>query len=219
MVSEKIITFKKSIPNNVTLVAVSKTKPIEAILDAYEIGQRIFGENKVQELVSKYESLPKDIEWHLIGHLQTNKVKFIAPFVQLIHAVDSVRLLKEINKEAKRNNRIINCLLQFHVAKESTKYGFSIDEVTELLTSTEFHELKHISICGIMGMATFTNDKACINLEFQTLHTYFNTLKNVFFSHQETFKELSMGMSDDFQLAIENGSTMIRIGSTLFGNR
>jgi pyridoxal phosphate enzyme (YggS family) len=219
MVSEKIITFKKSIPNNVTLVAVSKTKPIEAILDAYEIGQRIFGENKVQELVSKYESLPKDIEWHLIGHLQTNKVKFIAPFVQLIHAVDSVRLLKEINKEAKRNNRIINCLLQFHVAKESTKYGFSIDEVTELLTSTEFHEFKHISICGIMGMATFTNDKACINLEFQTLHTYFNTLKNVFFSHQETFKELSMGMSDDFQLAIENGSTMIRIGSTLFGNR
>jgi hypothetical protein len=219
MVSEKIITFKKSIPNNVTLVAVSKTKPIEAILDAYEIGQRIFGENKVQELVSKYESLPKDIEWHLIGHLQTNKVKFIAPFVQLIHAVDSVRLLKEINKEAKRNNRIINCLLQFHVAKESTKYGFSIDEVTELLTSNEFHELKHISICGIMGMATFTNDKACINLEFQTLHTYFNTLKNVFFSHKETFKELSMGMSDDFQLAIENGSTMIRIGSTLFGNR
>ena len=204
---------------NTQLIAVSKTKPNEAIQKMYDQGQRIFGENKVQELVGKYEALPKDIEWHLIGHLQSNKVKYIAPFVQMIHSVDSFKLLKEINKQAKKNERIIEVLLQFHIAEEDTKFGLDTKEADEILTSSIFSEMKNIKIVGVMGMATFTNDTDQVRKEFRVLNYIFNQLKNNHFEKEEAFKEISMGMSGDYPIAIEEGSTMVRIGSLLFGSR
>ncbi|TXI88375.1 MAG: YggS family pyridoxal phosphate-dependent enzyme [Crocinitomicaceae bacterium] len=219
MIAEKILQIKQALPESVQLIAVSKTKPVEAIVQAYQAGQRAFGENKVQELVDKHEALPKDIEWHLIGHLQTNKVKYIAPFVHLIHAVDSLKLLKEINKEAKKNNRIISCLLQFHIANEETKFGLTFEEATELLGSREFVEMEHVRIVGVMGMASFVDDSEQISDEFRTLYNYFQILKSHYFKFNPDFKEISMGMSGDYQLAIEEGSTMVRIGSTIFGGR
>ena len=218
-IAENLNNIKSQLPANVTLVAVSKTKPNEDILRAYNVGQRIFGENKVQELVNKFEALPKDIEWHMIGHLQTNKVKYIAPFIHLIHSIDSIKLLKEVNKEAKKNKRTIKCLLQFHIAQETTKFGFSLDEVKDFFSSDEFIELNNIELCGVMGMATFSDNKELVRDEFQLLHNIFHILKSHYFKFNPAFKEISMGMSDDYQLAMEEGSTMVRIGSTLFGGR
>ncbi len=200
-----------SIPKEITLVAVSKTKPISDILVAYESGQRIFGENKVQELEMKHTKLPSDIKWHMIGHLQSNKVKYIAPFISLIHAVDSLKLLKEINRRAKQNNRIINCLLQVHIASERTKFGFEINEINEILD--ESSKFENICIKGLMGMATFTEEKSQLNSEFTKINNLFKKIKN------KKINTLSIGMSGDYELAINNGSTMIRIGSTIFGNR
>lgn len=217
-IAENILKIKNEIPENVKLVAVSKTKPDAAILEAYEVGQRIFGENKVQELVDKYERLPKDIEWHFIGHLQSNKVKYIAPFVSLIHGVDSLKLLKEIDKQGAKCERIIECLLQFHIASESAKFGFYKEESFDLLQSPEFKTLKNIRIAGVMGMATYTDDDAQIQKEFTNLKSYFEEIKEKFIC-EETFKEISMGMSADYKLAIEEGSTMIRLGSSIFGIR
>ena len=200
-----------SIPKETTLVAVSKTKPISDILVAYESGQRIFGENKVQELEIKHTKLPSDIKWHMIGHLQSNKVKYIAPFISLIHAVDSLKLLKEINRRAKQNNRIINCLLQVHIASERTKFGFEINEINEILDKS--NKFENICIKGLMGMATFTEEKSQLNSEFTKINNLFKKIKN------KKINTLSIGMSGDYKLAINNGSTMIRIGSTIFGNR
>ncbi|EJF52097.1 pyridoxal phosphate enzyme, YggS family [Saprospira grandis DSM 2844] len=212
--------IKKELANGQTeLVAVSKTKPAAAIQALYNQGQRIFGENKVQELLEKAESLPKDIEWHLIGHLQRNKVKYIAPFVSLIHAVDSLRLLKEINKEAKKNNRTISCLLQFHIAQEDSKFGLHWTEAQALLTSKEYAQMKNIKIVGLMGMASFSDNQEQVLAEFGQLAQYFQTLKEQFFAQDPSFKELSMGMSGDYQLALKQGSTLVRIGSALFGQR
>lgn len=214
-IAENIQHIKSTLPQNVTLVAVSKTKPNEDIIEAYNAGQRIFGENKVQELTDKYESLPKDIEWHMIGHLQSNKVKYIAPFVSLIHGVDSLKLLQEINKRAAQNNRTINCLLQVHIAEEETKYGFNEAEIIELLASNEFKSLQNITIVGLMGMATFTDNETQIKKEFMGLKQLFSTLS----TQHSMFSTLSIGMSGDYQLAIECGSTMVRVGSSIFGNR
>ena len=210
-VKANLNTILQSIPKEVTLVAVSKTRQNSAIIEAYQIGQRIFGENKVQELVQKFEELPKDINWHMIGHLQTNKVKYIAPFVSLIHGVDSVKLLKEINKRAKQNNRVIDCLLQVHIATESTKFGFDIPELNNAINST--NEYQNIRIVGLMGMATFTDNKQQVIQEFSSLKIVFDTVKN------EHITILSMGMSGDYQLAIEQGSNMVRVGSAIFEHR
>lgn len=218
-IKENLEQIFTTIPNHVKLVAVSKFKPNEAILEAYETGQRSFGENKVQELKQKFEDLPKDIEWHFIGHLQTNKVKYIAPFVSLIHSADSYKLLQAIDKEGSKNNRIINCLLQFHIATEETKFGLSLDEAQEFLANEEFQKMKHISIVGVMGMATFTDDEKQIVHEFKSLKFIFEELKSKFFASKPDFKEISMGMSDDYKFAIEQGSTIIRIGSNIFGSR
>lgn len=218
-ISNQIQKIKASLPANVKLVAVSKTKPNELILEAYHSGHRVFGENKVQELISKYESLPKDIEWHMIGHLQSNKVKYIAPFVYMIHGVDSFSLLKEINKQALKNKRIQKVLLQFHIATEDTKFGFDINEAEKMLITEVFNSLKNIEICGVMGMATFTENESQIKSEFKTLKSIFNSLKSNYFSNSISFTEVSMGMSGDYLLAIESGSTMVRIGSTIFGGR
>ena len=218
-VGTKINALKANLPANVTLVAVSKTKPAAAILDGYEVGQRVFGENKVQELVDKYEQLPKDIEWHLIGHLQTNKVKYIAPFVALIHAVDSLKLLQEINVQAKKNERVINCLLQFRIAQEETKFGLTFEEVEQLLQAREFIEMENVRIVGLMGMASFVDDQEQIRDEFRNLYNYFHVIKSHYFKYNADFSALSMGMSGDYNIAIEEGSTMIRVGSSLFGNR
>lgn len=218
-IAENILELKARLPQKVKLIAVSKTKPAASIQEAYQVGQRIFGENKVQELVAKYEVLPKDIEWHMIGHLQSNKVKYMAHFVALIHGVDSFSLLKEINKHAQKNNRIQNVLLQFHVAQEETKFGFSYEEAEEMLSSNEFKNLGNISVSGIMGMASFTESQSQIRVEFKTLKSYFDQLNAQFFSGENSFKEISMGMSGDFQIAMEEGSTMIRVGSAIFGER
>lgn len=204
----KFIT--ESIPTNVQLVAVSKTKPVSAIEEAYAAGQRIFGENKVQEMVAKFDLLPKDIEWHLIGHLQKNKVKYIAPFVSLIHGINSIDTLKEIDKQAKKNNRIISCLLQAKIAEEESKFGMSFEEIESILNSTLLSELKNIKIVGLMGMASFTEDSIQITNEFKSLKTFFDTTK---------LSTLSMGMSGDFKIAIAEGSTMVRVGSAIFGGR
>ncbi len=219
MIAEKILALKQTIPASVQLIAVSKTKPNEDIIQAYQAGQRVFGENKVQEMVDKYEFLPKDIQWHLIGHLQTNKVKYIAPFVTLIHAVDSLKLLKEIDKEAKKNDRVIDCLLQFFIASEETKFGLSFEEATEILESKEFIEMENVRIVGLMGMASFVDDEEQIRDEFRTLYNYFQVIKSHHFKFNSDFKELSMGMSGDYAMAIEEGSTMVRIGSSIFGGR
>jgi pyridoxal phosphate enzyme (YggS family) len=211
--------IKKSLPLEVTLVAVSKTKPIEDILDIYQCGQRVFGENKVQELFTKFDQLPKDIEWHLIGHLQSNKVKFIAPFISLIHAVDSFKLLEEINKQAKKNNRIIDCLLQIYIAKEESKFGLDFEEAKAMLTSEPFSALENIKIVGLMGMATNTSDTSIVQKEFTELADFFHTLKNEPNIPNCEFSILSMGMSGDYQIAVQCGSNMVRIGSSIFGIR
>lgn len=207
------------IPPQVKLVAVSKTKPVADILVAYNAGQRIFGENRVQELLKKKDLLPSDIEWHLIGHLQTNKVKLIVPFVSMIQSVDSFRLLKTINDEARKTGRTVNCLLQLHIAKEETKFGFSIQEVTDMLRDSSVRTLDSIKICGVMGMATFTDDKDMVRAEFRYLADCFRKLKTDYFPGNPDFKEISMGMSGDFAIAISEGSTMVRIGSLIFGER
>lgn len=204
---------------HVKLVAVSKTKPIAQILELYQVGQRVFGENKVQELVEKAELMPKDIDWHMIGHLQKNKVKFIAPFVSLIHSVDSFELIAEIDKYAAKNNRIIDCLLQFYIAQEDTKFGLSLQEGLELLSSKQYMQLENIRIVGVMGMATFTDNKTQVKAEFNHLKHIFDELKSTYFKNEDSFKEISMGMSDDYKIAVEAGSTMVRIGSLLFGKR
>ncbi len=201
------------------LIAVSKTKPNEAILELYNQGQRAFGENYVQELVDKQATLPQDIEWHFIGHLQSNKVKYIAPFVSMIHAADSVKLLYEINKQAAKNERIIKVLLQFHIAEEDSKFGFDTEGVEKIVKEVAQSTLKNIDICGVMGMATFTDDKAQVKREFQHLKQIFDNLKNTYFADSQSFTEISMGMSDDYKMAIAEGSTMVRIGSLLFGKR
>lgn len=218
-IAENIDLVKANLPVQVQLVAVSKTMPAALLMEAYDHGQRAFGENKVQELVWKFEELPKDIEWHFIGHMQTNKVKYIAPFVRLIHGVDSFKLLKTIDAEAKKVNRIIPCLLQFHIAEEETKFGLSLDEAKDMLNAEEYKLLKHVKISGVMGMATYTDDENQVRKEFASLKTIFDTLKSAYFSESPEFCEISMGMSGDYRIAIEEGSTMVRIGSTIFGER
>ena len=219
MIKENLQRIKDTIPSTVNLVAVSKTKPLPLLQEAYDAGQRHFGENMVQELAEKFEALPKDIHWHMIGHLQSKKVKYIAPFVHLIHGVDSLKLLEEINKQALKNERIIDCLLQFHIANEDTKFGFSFEEVVELLGSADFFQLKNVRIVGVMGMATFTDDTKIVRQEFATLANYFSLLKNNQFKFAPYFTEISMGMSGDYLIAIEEGSTMVRVGSSIFGGR
>lgn len=210
-IKDNLLKIKSILPEHVTLVAVSKTKPVADLMEAYNAGQRIFGENKIQEMTEKWEQMPKDIQWHMIGHIQTNKVKFMAPYVSLIHGVDSLKLLEEINKQALKNNRIIDCLLQIHIAEEETKFGLNKDELADLLVSESFKNFKNINIVGLMGMATFTENQIQIKKEFEHLKSIFDQLKNL--------KTLSMGMSGDYQLAIECGSTMVRIGSSIFGGR
>jgi pyridoxal phosphate enzyme (YggS family) len=200
----------------VTLVAVSKMQTPERIMQVYETGQHVFGENRVQELTAKYEALPKDIQWHHIGHLQSNKVKYIAPFIQMIHAVDDWELLQEIEKQGAKNNRVIDCLLQFHIAAEETKHGMTLADAVTWLSLGEWRQWSHVRICGVMGMATFTADETLIRQEFTALQHIFNELRQRFFSDQPSFKELSMGMSGDWEIAVENGSTMVRIGSLIF---
>lgn len=218
-IKEIINEIKSELPQSTRLVAVSKFHPAEAISEAYDGGQRIFGESKVQELEEKYKVLPKDIEWHFIGHLQTNKVKYIAPYISMIHAVDSYKLLCEINKQAQKANRVIKCLLEIHIAKEESKYGFSFESCRQMLESEDWKGLENVSVCGVMGMATFTDDDAEIRNEFKSLHDFFTELKNSYFSNDDNFREISMGMSDDYPIAVEEGSTMIRVGSKIFGVR
>lgn len=218
-IKNNITNLRQNLPSGCKLIAVSKTKPPEKIMEAYQAGQRLFGENKVQELVPKYEALPKEIEWHMIGHLQSNKVKYIAPFISMIHSVDSVRLLEEINKQALRSNRTIPCLLQVHIAEEETKFGFSPQEVLEFLQSGGTTPLMNIKICGLMGMATLTENTDQIRREFRELKKLFDTLKTSPLPNRAEMKELSMGMSGDYNIAIEEGSTMIRVGSAIFGER
>jgi len=218
-IKENLDNLLKEIPDNLKLVAVSKTKPLEDILEAYDTGQRVFGENKAQELIKKYPELPKDIQWHFIGYLQTNKVKYLVPFVSMIQSVDRFKLLKEIDKHAGYSDRTIDCLLQFHIASEDTKFGLGMDEVVEILNSHEYSEMKNIRICGVMGMATFTNEGSVIQTEFRLLKNIFNQIKKKYFENADYFKEISMGMSGDYKIAIEEGSTIIRLGSAIFGER
>lgn len=220
-IANNLNILKQAIDNdNVKIVAVSKTHPVEMIKLAYNTGQRIFGENKVQELVAKYEELKNlDIKWHLIGHLQTNKVKYITSFVDMIQSVDSLKLLKEINKQANKYPRIINCLLQFHIATEDTKFGLNYKEAEDILNSPEYKNMNNINICGVMGMASFSDNMDLIRKEFRELKQIFEKLKKNHFSTSDAFRELSMGMSSDWKIAVEEGSTMIRIGSIIFGNR
>ncbi|MGQ0829963.1 MAG: YggS family pyridoxal phosphate-dependent enzyme [Bacteroidota bacterium] len=217
-IAENFHTIKSSLPPHVTLVVVSKTHPRELILEVYNCGHKIFGENKVQEILDKYEQLPKDIEWHLVGHLQTNKVKFIAPFVSLIHSVDSLKLLQEIDKQAKKNNRVINCLLQIYIADEETKFGLNFTEAEQLLGSEDLKQLQNIKIIGLMGMATNTDNKEQIAQEFRSLNQFFSKHKQLI-TYNISLKTLSMGMSSDYPVAIKEGSTMIRVGSSIFGQR
>jgi pyridoxal phosphate enzyme (YggS family) len=238
-IKENLLDIKSALPEHVTLVAVSKTKPVADLMEAYEAGQRIFGENKIQEMVDKWEQMPKDIQWHMIGHVQTNKVKFMAQFVSLIHGVDSLKLLQEIDKQAQKNDRIIDCLLQMHIAEEETKFGLDEKELASLLASPTFQEMKNIRIVGLMGMATFTENQNQIKKEFTHLKSIFDglrsstdaiyrvstntipldTTKSDAINRVSTMQTVSMGMSGDYQLAIECGSTMVRIGSSIFGNR
>ena len=216
---EKYDEIRASLPAGVRLVAVSKFKPAEDIAALYQHGQRVFGENHAQEMKAKHEVLPQDIEWHFIGHLQTNKIKYIAPYVSLIHSIDSFDLLKEVNKHAVKNNRVIPCLLTFHIANEETKFGFTFEECEAMLNDPGFIELKNVEIHGVMGMATFTDNMEQVREEFQHLHQIFQELKTIYFAQNPDFKEISMGMSEDYPIAIEEGSTLIRIGSAIFGPR
>lgn len=218
-IKNSINNLRQNLPPACKLIAVSKTKPVERIQEAYDAGQRRFGENKVQEIVPKYEALPKDIEWHMIGHLQSNKVKYIAPFISLIHSVDSFSLLKEINKQGIRAGRTIDCLLQVHIALEETKFGFSDSELYQLLNSKDFESLENVRILGLMGMATLTEDSNQVRKEFRGLHDLFLKLKSMALPPQVEMKELSMGMSSDYPIAVEEGSTMIRVGTAIFGER
>ncbi len=217
-IKDNLLKIKSSLPEHVSLVAVSKTKPVSDLIEAYNAGERVFGENKIQEMSEKWEQMPKDIQWHMIGHIQTNKVKFMAPYVSLIHGVDSLKLLEEINKQALKNNRIIDCLLQIHIAEEETKFGLNEDELQNLLASESFINLKNIKIVGLMGMATFTENQNQIKKEFEHLKSIFDTKKSLSIVNCQ-LSILSMGMSGDYQLAIECGSTMVRIGSSIFGGR
>lgn len=214
-IKENLLAVTNTIPNSVTLVAVSKTKPMSLIQEAYDEGQRIFGENRVQEMTEKWQKMPKDIKWHMIGHLQRNKVKYMAEYVSLVHGVDSPRLLAEINKQAEKHNRVISCLLQVHIAEEDTKFGFNEEELLELVSNEEFKTYKHIKIEGLMGMATFTDNLDQVRREFKSLKELYAKLKN----NYTDFNTLSMGMSGDYKIAIEEGSTMVRIGSSIFGSR
>lgn len=218
-IKENIIKIRKQLPEHVSLIAVSKFHSEDEIMQAYEAGQRSFGENHAQEISKKYADLPKDIQWHFIGHLQTNKVKYIVPFVHMIHSVDSVKLLKEINKEAGKNGRVVNCLLQIHIAEEETKFGFTPEECIDLCRHVNFSDYANVRICGLMGMATNTDDTEEIRKEFKTLKALLSELKETCFSSSAEFKELSMGMSEDYKIAIEEGSTMVRVGSKIFGER
>ncbi len=218
MIKENLNNVRTTIPENVTLIAVSKTKPVSDLQEAYDAGQRIFGENKALEMRDKHQELPKDIKWHFIGHLQTNKIKYIAPFVTLIHSIDSASLLEAVNKEAVKNNRVIDCLLQFHIAQEETKFGLDMEEAKTMIESENFKKLNNVRIVGVMGMATFTDDVNQVRNEFKTLKNIFDTLKENYFK-DDSFKEISMGMSDDYPIAIEEGATMVRVGSKIFGAR
>ena len=213
-IKQNLEKIRAELSNKIILVAVSKTKPIQDLKDAYEAGQRVFGENKIQEMVTKYEALPKDIQWHMIGHLQRNKVKYMAHFVDLIHGVDSLKTLKEINKQALKHNRIINCLIQVRIAKEVTKFGLSYEEVLNILNSDELKTFKNVKITGLMGMATFTKDETIIEKEFSKLNSFFESNQTKY-----NLETLSMGMSGDYKIGIRNGSTMIRVGSSIFGAR
>ena len=219
MVSENLLKIKSTLPESVTLVAVSKTKPVSDIQEAYDAGHRTFGENYPQEMRDKHEVLPQDIQWHFIGHLQTNKIKYIIPYVTLIHSIDSANLLEAVNKEAKKHERVVDCLLQFHIALEETKFGLDLDEARQLLDSEAFKTMENVRICGVMGMATFTNDEAEVRKEFKYLKEIFDTLKTEYFANQPQFKEISMGMSEDYLIAIEEGATIVRVGSKIFGAR
>jgi pyridoxal phosphate enzyme (YggS family) len=218
-IKENITSLKKEIPANVNLVAVSKTRSVSDIMEAYNAGQRYFGENRVQEILNKKDLLPSDIEWHLIGHLQTNKVKAVVPFISMIQSVDTFKLLKVINSESNKISRVVDCLLQIHIAEEETKFGFSVNELTEVLESDELRSFKNIRICGLMGMATFTDDKVLVSKEFNSLTDTFKSLKARYFEKSPAFKEISMGMSGDYKTAINSGSTIVRIGSLIFGER
>lgn len=218
-IRENIERIAETLPEEVKLIAVSKTKPAEYIEEAYAGGQRAFGENRPQEMAAKYQLLPKDIEWHMIGQLQEKNVKYIASFVTLIHSVDSLKLLQKIDREARKYDRIIDCLLEFHIAREETKSGLTLAGAEQILNSDEWKELRHIRILGVMGIATYTDDKKQIHKEFRQLHEIFDVLKTKYFSGRSEFKELSMGMSEDYQIAVEEGSTMVRVGSSIFGVR
>lgn len=217
-ITKELQDIQNTLPGHVTLVAVSKTKPVSDLMEAYNAGQRIFGENKIQEMCDKFEEMPKDIQWHMIGHVQRNKVKYMAPFVSLIHGVDNFKLLKEVNKQAKSNERTINCLLQIKIAEEDSKFGMSLNDASEILKSEAFSDLKNITICGVMGMATFTDNMAQVENEFNTLQRAFNHLLSLQ-PENKAFKTISMGMSGDYKLAISCGSTMVRVGSSIFGER
>jgi pyridoxal phosphate enzyme (YggS family) len=218
-IAENLQRLKKSIPDHVSIVSVSKQQPVALLMEAYQAGQRVFGENKAQELALKQFQLPNDIAWHFIGHLQTNKVRQLAPFISLIHSIDRLSLLTEVNKEAAKNSRVIDCLLQFHIATEETKFGMNIEEARVLLESDGYHACANIRITGVMGMSSFSDNTDLVRKEFQCLHDYFLTLKRLFFNQQRSFEVISMGMSGDYQIAIEEGSTMVRIGTAIFGER
>ena len=218
-ISKNIENISSELPEHIRLIAISKTKPNDDIIEAYNSGHKVFGENKAQELISKQAELPGDIEWHFVGHLQSNKVKYLAPFVSMIHSVDKLKLLKEINKRAKNEERVIDCLLQFHIAEEESKFGLDLEEAKNLINSQVFPELKNVRIAGVMGMATFTENEEQVRKEFRSLKNIFDFLKENYFSAQECFKEISMGMTNDYKIAIEEGSTMVRIGSAIFGER
>ena len=218
-IQEQINVIKNTLPQGVRLVAVSKYHPIKALQEAYDTGQRIFGESKVQEMTQKFETLPKDIEWHFIGHLQTNKIKYMVSYVSLIHGVDSFKLLKEIDRQANKVKRIIPCLLQIHIAQEDTKFGFTMDECRTMLNENQWKDLIHVQIVGVMGMATNTDNEAQVESEFAALSDFFREMKETYFKDKPYFKEISMGMSDDYPIAVKNGSTLVRVGSKIFGER
>lgn len=219
MIKENLEKIRATLPESVTLVAVSKTKPVSDLQEAYDAGQRIFGENHALEMRDKHEVLPEDIQWHFIGHLQTNKIKYIIPFVTLIHSIDSANLLEAVNKEAAKHNRVVDCLLQFHIAQEETKFGLDMEEARQMLDSDAFKMMQNVRICGVMGMATFTDDMTEVRREFRHLKDVFDTLKAEYFADQPQFKEISMGMSDDYPVAVEEGATLVRVGSKIFGAR
>lgn len=216
---ENYQSIRNQLPSSLTIVTVSKTQLVQSIQELYDHGIKIFGENRVQELVPKYEALPKDIEWHLVGHLQTNKVKYVAPFVSLIHSVDSLKLLSEINTQAMKCKRVIDCLLQFHIATEETKFGLDLDEASQILSSFEYLTMHDVRIRGVMGMATYTDDHHLVRSEFRMLKNIFDKLKDEFFEGRKWFNEISMGMSGDYMIAADEGSTLVRIGTAIFGSR